>query len=107
MEISLRLPVSLEAKKNTICKEKPVKLENNNCKQILKMFIKSRSASTRIQFILPKTNSNFVKFSFITISTKILILFLFNQLSNSNNTFKTFLKNNLIKYFNSSESFWT
>jgi hypothetical protein len=81
--------------------------KNNNCKQILKMFIKSRSASTRIQFILPKTNSNFVKFSFITISTKILNLFLFNQLSNSTNTFKTFLKNNLIKYYNSSESFWT
>jgi hypothetical protein len=78
--------------------------KNNNCKQILKMFIKSRSASTRIQFILPKTNSNFVNFSFIAISTKILNLFLFNQLSNSTNTF---LKNNLIKYFNSSESFWT
>jgi hypothetical protein len=82
--------------------------KNNNCKSLLKMFTKSRVPSTRTPFrtLLVKP---FIKFSFIAISTKILNLFLFKQLqlSKSTNSFKTFLKNNLFKLYNSSERFWT
>jgi hypothetical protein len=82
---------------------------NNNCKSLLKMFTKSRLASTRTPFRTLFVDSTFVKFSFIAISTKILNLFLFKQLqlSKSSNSFKTFLRNNLFRLYNSSEGFWT
>ena len=81
--------------------------KNNNCKSLLKMFTKSRSSATRTHFCSLLVNSNFVEFSFITISTKLLNSFLFNQLQLSTNPFKTFLKKNLLKLYNSSERFWT
>jgi hypothetical protein len=81
--------------------------KNNNCKSLLKMFTKSRSSATRTHFCSLLVNSNFVEFSFITISTKILNSFLFNQLQLSTNPFKSFLKKNLLKLYNSSERFWT
>ena len=66
--------------------------KNNNCKSLLKMFTKSRSSATRTHFCSLLVNSNFVEFSFVTISTKILNSFLFNQLQLPTNSFKTLLK---------------
>ena len=80
--------------------------KNNNCKKSIKV-TKSRSSATRTHFCSLLVNSNFVEFSFITISTKLLNSFLFNQLQLSTNPFKSFLKNNLLKLYNSSERFWT
>jgi hypothetical protein len=80
--------------------------KNNTATILLNLFVKN-NLCLRNPFKIPKFKSKFKKYSFVTISTKILNLFLYKNIELSKSKFKEYMSVNLCNKFTKSNQYWT